>query len=53
VKASQGAVGIDDESIEMFEVNLKDNLYRIWNRGKRVAKAPFSEVVIMLGFVVA
>ena len=32
VKANQGAAGIDGESIEMFEVNLKDNLYRLWNR---------------------
>ena len=32
VKANQGAAGIDGESIEMFEANLKDNLYRIWNR---------------------
>ena len=32
VKANQGAEGIDRQSIEMFEANLKDNLYRIWNR---------------------
>jgi hypothetical protein len=32
VRANRGAAGIDDESIEMFEANLKDNLYRIWNR---------------------
>ena len=32
VKANQGAAGIDGESIEMFEANLKDNLYRLWNR---------------------
>lgn len=32
VKANRGAAGIDDESIEMFEANLKDNLYRVWNR---------------------
>lgn len=32
VKANQGAAGIDGESMEMFEVNLKDNLYRLWNR---------------------
>lgn len=32
VKANQGAAGVDDESIEEFESNLKDNLYRIWNR---------------------
>lgn len=32
VRANRGVAGIDDESIEMFEANLKDNLYRIWNR---------------------
>lgn len=32
VKANKGAAGIDDESIAEFEENLKDNLYKIWNR---------------------
>ena len=32
VKANQGAAGIDSESIEDFEKDLKNNLYRIWNR---------------------
>lgn len=32
VKSNKGACGIDNESIEDFEKNLKDNLYRIWNR---------------------
>jgi hypothetical protein len=32
VKANRGAAGIDGESMEMFEANLKDNLYRVWNR---------------------
>ena len=32
VKANQGAAGIDEESIQDFERQLKDNLYRIWNR---------------------
>jgi len=32
VKAKGGAAGVDKESIEAFEVNLKDNLYRLWNR---------------------
>ena len=32
VKSKAGAAGIDQESIEEFERNLKDNLYRIWNR---------------------
>jgi len=32
VKEKQGAAGVDSESIEMFERNLKNNLYKIWNR---------------------
>ena len=32
VKANQGAAGVDAESIEGFEQDLKNNLYRIWNR---------------------
>jgi RNA-directed DNA polymerase len=32
VKANQGAGGVDGESIADFEVNLKANLYKLWNR---------------------
>ena len=32
VKANKGAAGIDNESLEAFEANLKNNLYKIWNR---------------------
>jgi len=32
VKENKGAAGIDEQSIEDFEKNLKKNLYRIWNR---------------------
>lgn len=32
VKANKGAPGVDSESIEAFESNLKGNLYRVWNR---------------------
>ena len=32
VKANQGAAGVDAKSIEDFEKDLKNNLYRIWNR---------------------
>jgi len=32
VKSKGGSAGIDEESMEVFEKNLKDNLYRIWNR---------------------
>jgi RNA-directed DNA polymerase len=32
VKANKGAAGIDGESLEAFEADLKNNLYKIWNR---------------------
>lgn len=32
VKANKGAAGIDGESLAAFEENLKNNLYKIWNR---------------------
>ena len=32
VKANKGTYGIDDQTISDFEENLKDNLYKIWNR---------------------
>lgn len=31
-KGNKGSGGIDEESIEDFESNLKNNLYKIWNR---------------------
>jgi group II intron reverse transcriptase/maturase len=32
VKSNQGAAGVDGQTIEQFEADLKGNLYRIWNR---------------------
>jgi RNA-directed DNA polymerase len=32
VKANRGAGGVDEESIQAFEENLRDNLYKVWNR---------------------
>jgi RNA-directed DNA polymerase len=32
VKANGGAAGVDNVSLEKFESNLKNNLYKIWNR---------------------
>src|ERR687890_797998 len=32
VKANHGAAGVDGQSIEAFETDLKGNLYKIWNR---------------------
>src|SRR5947208_1253854 len=32
VKANRGAEGVDEESIQAFEANLRANLYKLWNR---------------------
>lgn len=32
VKANKGAAGVDNINIEKFEENIKDNLYKLWNR---------------------
>ena len=32
VAANKGAPGADSQSIAEFEADLKNNLYRIWNR---------------------
>ena len=32
VKANKGSAGVDNVTIEDFEANLGDNLYKIWNR---------------------
>ncbi len=32
VKANKGAAGIDKENLASFEANLKNNLYKLWNR---------------------
>jgi len=32
VKANHGAAGVDAQSVEAFEQDLKNNLYKVWNR---------------------
>ncbi|MGR5968223.1 hypothetical protein ACT7C1_08010 [Bacillus paranthracis] len=32
VKANKGTYGMDEQSIEMYEMDLKNNLYKLWNR---------------------
>ena len=48
VKSNGGAPGVDAESIEIFEQELKGNLYRLWNRmaSGTYVPPPVREVVI-------
>jgi RNA-directed DNA polymerase len=32
VKSNAGAAGVDGETIEQFEADLRNNLYKVWNR---------------------
>jgi len=32
VKANKGSAGVDRISIEAFDLNLDDNIYKLWNR---------------------
>jgi len=32
VKANRGAAGLDDQTVEEFEADLQNNLYKLWNR---------------------
>ncbi len=32
VKANKGSAGVDEQTIEKFDQNLKGNLYKLWNR---------------------
>jgi hypothetical protein len=32
VKTNRGAAGVDGQTIQEFEINLKNNLYKLWNR---------------------
>lgn len=32
VKANHGGAGVDDQTIELFDRELEDNLYKLWNR---------------------
>jgi retron-type reverse transcriptase len=35
VKANKGAAGVDGQSVEEFEADLQNNLYKIWSASSR------------------
>lgn len=44
VKSNGGGAGVDQESIEAFEAQIGDNLYKLWNRmGSGCYFSPASE----------
>jgi hypothetical protein len=57
VKSNKGAAGVDGQTIEQFEADLKSNLYKIWNRMssgtyflRRYAPSPFPRSLEAKGF---
>ena len=32
VKSNKGSAGVDKVSLEDYQINLSDNLYKLWNR---------------------
>jgi len=49
VKANKGAPGVEVETIEQFESNLKGNLYKLWNRMSSGSYFPASvKTVVMI-----
>ena len=34
VKSNAGAAGVDGETIEQFEADLRNNLYKLWNKNE-------------------
>ena len=57
VKSKGGAAGVDGQTIEQFEADLKNNLYKIWNRMssgsyflRRCVPSPFPKSLEASGF---
>ena len=40
VKANKGGPGVDGVGIDVFEKDLKNNLYKIWNRSVSRTRRP-------------
>lgn len=48
VKTNGGAAGVDEESIEAFEKDLRGNLYKIWNRMSAGSYSPPPVKAVMI-----
>lgn len=48
VKANKGSAGVDGESMADFESNLKDNLYKLWNRMSSGSYFPLAVKQVMI-----
>ena len=46
VKTKAGAAGVDRQSLEEFELQWKDNLYKLWNRMSSGSILRVSKMVI-------
>ncbi len=48
VVANKGAAGVDGKSIEEFEADLGNNLYKIWNRMSSGSYFPYPVMAVEL-----
>lgn len=50
IKRNKGAAGIDEVSITEFEADLKNNLYKLWNRIKKaVVQERLGFLLLLIG----
>ena len=47
VKANAGSAGVDEESLEDFAKDLKNNLYKLWNKSELAARLCDKGLLIM------
>ncbi len=56
IKANKGSYGIDEQSIKDFSKELKDNIYKIWNRmssGTYFPPAVYTKTILAIFFLLA
>jgi hypothetical protein len=50
VKSNAGSAGVDGQTIEQFDSDLRNNLYKLWNRMSRCGPSPFRKRLEASGF---